>query len=476
MSVLNALKWSFLSEVASKAIQPIIFIVLARLLAPEDFGVMTAAVMVIAFTQFFWEAGMGQALIQRQTDIDKTANIAFWINVSLGLLITAILFLFAKSIAQTFFRDDRVTLVLQVMTLQILLGSLSSVHTALLQKQMGFKKLFWVRFATISLPGIASIPLALHGFGHWALVAGTLVGQMAQTLLLWKISKWRPRLMFDIKHAREVGKFGVWVCITGFLTWFYQWADALIVGMYLGSHDLGLYKTGNQFVQLIFTLFFSPAMPVLYSWLVKKNKTELSRELTNIVTIIALISIPLSIAIYAFAGIIGLFFFGKNWGGVDTVIAVMALSHGISYIFIANGEAYRAAGKPHYETAPMALGLLIFLPVYIYFITYGLETFLYARLTIVILFGVVIHAFLAWKNFNISPVVFIKFALITLFFTLLTFYLDRLFLEIETSPITKALIYFLLAIASAVYIYFSNLKIFNAAIKRIIWSRRLLKI
>ncbi len=163
MSVLNALKWSFLGELASKAVQPVVFIVLARLLTPEDFGVMAAAMMVIAFSQIFWEAGMGKALVQRQTDIEAAANAAFWINIALGILIASLLFLFAKPIARSFFQDERVTPVLQAMTIQVLLGALSSVQTALLQKEMGFKKLFWVRFATVSLPGIASIPLALHG-------------------------------------------------------------------------------------------------------------------------------------------------------------------------------------------------------------------------------------------------------------------------------------------------------------------------
>ena len=74
MNFTKALKWSFFSELTSKAIQPVVFIVLARLLAPEDFGVMTAALMVIGFSQIFWEAGMGKALIQRQNNIEEFHN------------------------------------------------------------------------------------------------------------------------------------------------------------------------------------------------------------------------------------------------------------------------------------------------------------------------------------------------------------------------------------------------------------------
>lgn len=211
MSFTHALKWSFASELAAKAIQPVVFIVLARLLTPEDFGVMTAAMMVIAFSQIFWEAGMGKALIQRQTDIEEAANAAFFINIALGFGIAGVLYLFAEPIAQTFFQDDRVTAVLQVMTLQVLLGALSSIQTALLQKEMGFKKLFWVRFATVSLPGLASIPLAWNGMGYWALVAGNLIGQLVQAIMLWRISPWRPKLNTDTAVTKEISEFGAWV-------------------------------------------------------------------------------------------------------------------------------------------------------------------------------------------------------------------------------------------------------------------------
>lgn len=112
MSFANVLKWSFLSELASKAIQPVVFIVLARLLTPEDFGVMTAAMMVIAFSQIFWDAGMGKALIQRQTDIEEAANAAFWVNISLSLVICSPLLLTVNPIADHLFKYARVFAVL----------------------------------------------------------------------------------------------------------------------------------------------------------------------------------------------------------------------------------------------------------------------------------------------------------------------------------------------------------------------------
>jgi O-antigen/teichoic acid export membrane protein len=382
MSFTLSLKWSFASELAAKAVQPVVFIVLARLLTPEDFGVMTAAMMVIAFSQIFWEAGMSKALIQRQTDIEQAANAAFFINIALGIVITGGLYFFAQPIAQTFFQDDRITAVLQVMTFQVLLGALSSVQTALLQKEMGFKKLFWVRLATVSLPGLASISMALSGMGYWSLVAGTLVGQLAQTVMLWRISQWRPKFNTNLLVTREIGNFGAWVGLTGLLTWFYAWADSLFIGHYLGGHDLGLFRTGSQLVSLAFVTLFGPILPVIYSHISRLNndKEKMRTTAESAISIVTLIAIPIAILLLAYSSELEEVVFGAKWAGIGVVIAAMAIMHGYSWIVGFNGEFYRATGKPKYETIVTAFTLLIYLGVYFYIINQGLNSFVWARM------------------------------------------------------------------------------------------------
>ena len=386
MSFTHALKWSFLSELAAKAIQPVVFIVLARLLTPEDFGVMTAAMMVIAFSQIFWEAGMGKALIQRKTYIKEAANAAFMINIGLGIFIAGLLYLFAQPLAQTFFQDDRVTAVLQVMTLQVLLGALGSVQTALLQKEMGFKKLFGVRFATVSLPGLASIPLAWHGWGYWALVAGTLAGSFAQVIMLWRMSRWRPGLARDSVVTKETAEFGAWVGATGLLAWFYAWADSMVVGHYLGSHDLGLFNTGGKLPAIVYAMIFGPVLPVLYSQLSRiGSDQERMKKLAELaLASLMLIAVPIAITLCVFSQHIEFVVFGDKWSGLGFVLASMAIMHGYSWIVGMNGEFYRAMGRPSYETIVTAVTLIVYLGVYLWVINKSLEAFVMARAALAI--------------------------------------------------------------------------------------------
>jgi O-antigen/teichoic acid export membrane protein len=381
-SVHTALKWSFLGELASKAVTPVVFVVLARLLTPEDYGVVAAATMVISFSQIFWEAGMGKSIIQYQGDRTAAANAAFWINNALALLVAGALVASSGLVADRIFHDPRVAPVLQVMSLQVLLSATVSIHIALLQKDLNFKHLFWVRLATVAIPGLAAIPLALYGMGYWALVVGTLTGQVFQVALLWKTSTWRPRFDFNQRVAGELVRFGGWVAVSALLAWFYLWADSLIVGIYLGPHELGLYRTGNAFVIMIYGLLFSPLMPVLYSHLsaVSHDRARIREIMIQIIRILTFLSLPLAAIVAANADLIGDLVFGSKWEGIGLVLAAMALMHGVSWVVGANGEAYRALGVPSNETKIMAFTLVFYLLGYLVSIQQGFEAFIWTRL------------------------------------------------------------------------------------------------
>ena len=272
------------------------------------------------------------------------------------------------------------------MTLQVLLGALGSVQTALLQKEMGFQKLFWVRFATVSLPGLASVPLALNGWGYWALVAGTLVGQFAQVLLLWRMSHWRPGLTRDGVVTKEIAKFGAWVGATGLLAWFYMWADSMVVGHYLGAFELGLFNMGGKLPAIAYTMIFGPILPVLYSQLsrVGSGQERMKKNAELAIASLTLIALPIAIVLSVFSHHIELVVFGDKWTGLGLVIASMAIMHGYSWIVGMNGEFYRAIGKPSYETIITAVTLLVYLAVYLLVINKGLEIFVMARAALAI--------------------------------------------------------------------------------------------
>ena len=127
-SLSSSFRWSFFGEFFSKILPPLSFLILAILLTPEDFGVMSSALMVIAFSQIFWEAGLNKAIVQSKNVTNSMPATAFWINIVFGLTIAALLYFFSGLIAESIFNDYRVEKVLRYMTLYVFLLLLLHVH------------------------------------------------------------------------------------------------------------------------------------------------------------------------------------------------------------------------------------------------------------------------------------------------------------------------------------------------------------
>lgn len=384
--VVNASKWSALCELASKAISPFVIIILARLLTPEDFGIVAAATIVINFSEAFWDAGLSMALVQRQGDVEKAANVIFWTNIGLAIAIYAGLFAFSQPIALVF-GDPKTAPVLQVLGIQIVLSALSAVHIALCHKNLDFKRLFWVRLLTTAFPATASIPLAYLGMGYWALVAGTLTGAVGQLVVLWRLSPWRPRLEYDRHIAGELFRFGTWAAAGSLLMWFHLWVDSLIVGAYLGSHELGLYRAGHSLTGHIFMLLAYPFMPVLFSVLSKlqTDSTVFRQALLKATKLIVMASLPVGLGLFIVREPVAQMVFGEKWQGVSIVIGIMGLINGLSSITYSNPEAYRAIGRPDLDTKLLLFSLFLYISGYFIAVRFGLEVFLWVRFSVLIL-------------------------------------------------------------------------------------------
>ncbi|NMA66888.1 MAG: lipopolysaccharide biosynthesis protein [Clostridiaceae bacterium] len=398
-----ASKWSALAEISSKVISPLIFVILARLLTPNDYGVVAVAAIVISFSQVFWDVGLGKALIQREDQVEESANVVFWTNLVLGILIYVILYFSAEGIASLFKSTESIP-VLRVQGIQIVLASLCSVQTALYQRDLNFRTLFWVRLITSALPGLASIPIAIMGYGYWALVGGTLLGSLAQLLVLWKASSWRPRLSYDRDLARQLLGFGLWVMAEGLLAWFYVWVDSMIVGAYLGPNDLGLYRTGNSFVQMVFGLILSPLMPVLFSMFsrIQHDIDLLRKGLLVVSKLITMIALPSGIGLLLVADPLADVLLGAKWIGVAQVIGILGLTNGISWLVGANAEVYRAMGRPDLNTKIMFSTLAVYTLAYIWAAPQGLTVFLWTRLGVIFI-AIPVHLFVVKKYLRISP-------------------------------------------------------------------------
>ena len=192
--------WSALSFVAGKGLTFLSTIILARLLAPDDFGLMALGLVTVAYLDTFGELGVGNVIIYRQDDLEKNSNVAF----TLGLLVNSLLAVggfFIAPVMAAFFKDPRVTDILRVLSVNLIISGLGSIHQARLDRDLQFKRSFVPEPGKTLAKALVSIGLAVSGFGVWSLVWGQLSGTLTSSALYWIASCWRPRFDFDLKFA-----------------------------------------------------------------------------------------------------------------------------------------------------------------------------------------------------------------------------------------------------------------------------------
>jgi PST family polysaccharide transporter len=398
----SSAKWSVLLELVSSTAAPIVLVILARILTPEIFGVVAVASIAISFSQMFWDAGLSKALIQTETDQDDAANVVFWTNVFLGILIYLCLFFFAPIIA-AFLNSPTSGPVLRVLGLQVVVGSLSSVQQALFVRGLSFHRLFWIKLLTSFIPGVFSIPMALYGYGVWALVAGSLAGQILNLFLLWFFSPWRPRLQYDLFLAGNILRFGFWVLAESFADWLLVWGDGMIISRYLGVHDLGVYKIGVTIILTIFGLTVNPFLPILFPSFsrLQHDLPALTRSFHKVVGFVMALALPMGIGLLLLGEDMAAVLFGNKWGELGFVLSILGMMKGLFGAVMINGDTFRAIGRPEISTKITFVQVLYFLPAYFIAAQSGLTVFVYVRLALV-LTSIPIQIFLCKRILGVS--------------------------------------------------------------------------
>jgi PST family polysaccharide transporter len=206
-ATLQGTLWSYTSRYSGKFLVFISTAVLARLLLKEDFGIAGYALVIIGFMEVLEGLGIGPALIYHHDD-EKRLDTAFWVGLAVGALLFTLSWFVVAPLAGTFFQDARAVPVTRALGLEFLISAFSLVHAAILTKKLAFGRKFVPEMSRSLSKGIASIALALLGFGAWSLILGQLAGVLIQTLVYWIVVPWRPAFHFQRKAARALLSYG----------------------------------------------------------------------------------------------------------------------------------------------------------------------------------------------------------------------------------------------------------------------------
>ena len=345
-SAVRGVKWSAISRAGRLGTQFITTIILARLLSPEDFGLVGMAVIVIGFLGIFKDMGTSAAIIQRERIDDSLISSIFWVNIVFGLFVTFLLFAGASVIAW-FYHESRLTPLMRALSFSFLLSGFGIVPNALMQRALAFKKLAKIELTAIISGSIVGIVLAFSGVGVWSLVIQSLTTAGLTTILLWLLGKWRPKLKFNWQEVKSISGYSL--NLTGFnlLNYLARNADYLLIGRYLGATALGLYTLAYQIllfpVQSISAVIGRVMFPV-YSKIQSDNK-RFSRIYLDVASTIALFTFPLMTGLFLLAKPFISVTLGPKWQQVALLIQILAPVGAVQSIATTVGLIYQAKGK-----------------------------------------------------------------------------------------------------------------------------------
>lgn len=242
--------WRFLERCSSQIVSFLVSIILARLLLPEQYGVIAMTMIFIALSEVFVTSGLGSALIQKSKYEEHDFSTMFWASLVFSLLIYALLFCLAPYIS-LLMHTPELTLVLRVLGLRLPISAMNSIQQAYVSQQMIFKKFFFSTLSGTIGSGLVGLIMAYAGYGVWALVGQNITMIVVNTLALHFLIPWRPTAYFNFYIFKNLYGFSWRVMITTFIGTFFDQLRSFLIGRYYRSSDLAFANRGEQFPIII---------------------------------------------------------------------------------------------------------------------------------------------------------------------------------------------------------------------------------
>lgn len=360
--------WSAVEKWGAQFVSTVVFLLLARLLGPETFGLVALANVFLAFMQIFLDQGFAEAIIQKDELEPEHLDTAFWTSVLMGAVFILILFVGAGFVADIY-NEPQLAPIIRWMSFSFLFGGLSSVQAAILKRDMQFK-VFAVRslIATVAC-GVAGIGTALAGWGIWSLVVKELVYGSVGAISLWSISDWRPGFRFSPQHFRELFSYGINIIGFNFLNFFNRRSDDMLIGYFLGPVALGYYSVAYRLLLVMIQLLTGITAQVSLSAFsrMQKDTKRLRDAFYEVTKYTSLISFPAFLGVVVLAPELVRVVFGEQWMPSVPVMQVLAFIGIIQSVSQFNSNILLALGKPNWrliiQTINVVLNVITFLIV-----------------------------------------------------------------------------------------------------------------
>jgi PST family polysaccharide transporter len=339
--------WTVLQAIGARGLSFLVFVVLARLLTPADFGLIAMAAVFIELLDVLVQQGFSLVITQREKLEPEHEWTAFWTNLSLSAVLGAALWASSGLVAELYDTPSLGPIIAWLAAI-LPLRAMSTVPAGLLQRRFHFKALA-IRSIVGALTGaIAGVTTALAGWGVYALVAQQLVGALTDVVLLWAAARWRPKMAFSVRHLRDLFGFGMHLVGAGVLGFLNRRSDDFIIAMVLGETALGYYAVAYRVLQVLTQVLAKPGTMVATSVFsrLQRDPERMREAFYQSTRAASVVALPIFVGIAVLSPSLVVLIFGEKFaqsGDVLRVLSFVGIVHSVSYY---NFAVYVGIGRP----------------------------------------------------------------------------------------------------------------------------------
>lgn len=350
----RGLFWTALDNWGYQLATLVVFSILARLVAPEAFGLVALATVFTMFLKVAADQGMADAIVQRPELDNEHINGAFWASVTLGGVLTAVLALASGPVAAAF-DNPALAPILAALSLTLAISGLSTVQRAILTRDFAFASLTLRSLLSVVIGGIAGVVAAVLGAGVWSLVVQALTFEVVAVIALWVASDWRPRWGFSWPHVKELLPFGANIVGFRLLRLANTQSDNFMIGLFLGATALGFYVVAYRLLRLVINISTAVIGSVAFPTFARvQHDDERVRDLYyRTLRLAALVTFPSFIGLIIIAPEVTRLMFGPGWEESIAVMRVLGFAGLATALNFLNPTVLKALGKPSWRVVIM---------------------------------------------------------------------------------------------------------------------------
>ena len=338
--------YTAITKYAGMAISLVISAVLARILSPEDYGVIAIAMVIIAFLSIFSDMGIGPAVIQIQ-DLDKSElDTIFSFTVYLGIVLGG-LFYGASYLVADWYNDERLVTVCQLLSLNLAFASFNIVPNGILLRNRRFR---FIAIRTLSIQivlGVMSVIAALAGIGLYALLINPVIGSIV--IFVVNYHQYPRNFYFILKKSpiKRVASYSIYQFLFSIQNYFTRNLDTLLIGKYIGMSNLGFYQKSYQLIGLPVGNIGHVVSPVLHPIMAQYQDDLIFQrdKYTKVLSILAMIGMPLSVFLCFTGAELITIVYGDQWGNAIPVFQILSLTVGLQIMGATGGSIYQATNN-----------------------------------------------------------------------------------------------------------------------------------